>query len=535
MIGTGELASRRFWVRMTEINDPSPHDRLKMLKTWVEECSHHETCSRLPGTRGTRLPTRVLDLSGSPDIASDSDDIKIRLRETSEGEVGRYTTLSYCWGSDPEHHFKTTRGTLGEYAGGIDFFTLPLTQREAILATLYLGIRYIWIDSICIIQDDPHDWEVEAAKMSSVYSNSFLTLAATSSSSPEGGLLNPFQAAVHAPVHGDTVMLRMETHGTIDKATEPLNTRGWTLQEAVLSPRSVCFGGEQWLWKCPGRYATEDGLVDRTEPMPGNIAQWAMIEAQGPGDDGRNYLKHWYRLVSNYSGRSLSYREDKLKAIAGLADAFTRRTGYQYAAGVWAEDLAGGLSWQTTSHGVDRYPGNIPSWSWASVDGEVMFNDIRSVLIPMITLLNMEQEWEGLPLSSNLKACRLTVSGKLLQAAIGPQSLTQKFRYHLLAGPGSKEILGELFLDDLVPIQQEASTIWCLLVYTAPASNDDPQHFMLALVPASGEGGDTGTSMYRRIGTGIVWDKIRFEDADHKRGVGREALSEASSETVVLV
>jgi hypothetical protein len=136
--------------------------------------------------------------------------------------------------------------------------------------------------------------------------------------------------------------------------------------------------------------------------------------------------------------------------------------------------------------------------------------------------------------SSNLKACRLTVSGKLLQAAIGPQSVTQKLRRHLLTGPGSKEILGEIILDDLVPIEQEVSTIWCLLVHTFIANSKEPEHLILVHVPVSGEGGDTGTRIYRRIRIGIVWDKVRFEDS-HKRCLGREAFSEAFTETVVLV
>ncbi|KPM46312.1 hypothetical protein AK830_g132 [Neonectria ditissima] len=525
----GDLATRRFWIPHDELDQTEPFKRMDILKTWLSECANHETCSASHQmTRHTKLPTRVLDLTGSLDVPLKSDDITIKLRETQEGEMGTYTALSYCWGADPELHFKTTSDVLQAYQQGIDISSLPLTHKEAILTTLYLGIRYLWIDSICIVQDSHHDWEAELAKMGSVYSNAHLTLAATSSDTPGKGLLLPFQGAICVKVHGESTIVRMQTHRTIDKASEPLNTRGWALQEAVLSSRLVCFGEEQWLWKCPNRYATEDGLIDGPRFIDNGLIQWADLVNQDPGEDGKSHLRHWYQMVTNYSNRNLTYQSDKRNAIAGLTDMFAKHTGYQYLAGLWAEDLANGLMWEATSRGVIREPGSIPSWSWLSVKGAIKGYGYKSPTVSMIELLEVDQQWEGVPLASPLKVARLTVRGPMLQATLGKRSVTQESRHHIIAAPESEEIFGEAFLDSRLPPDHEMSTISCLFVLEVP---EETEHFVLLLVPAdSNENGDENT--YKRLGFGVIWKKSRFyKDRDQGNGT----LSKASSDTVVLV
>lgn len=528
---TGELSSRVFWQPFEKRRERPPHARLEILSTWLGDClNHHETCASIQEVPGTaHLPKRVLDLRGSPDVPSDTDDIKIRLRETDDGEVGRYIALSYCWGTDTQYHFKTTQGNLDEHKQGINFDTLPLTQREAILASLFLGIRYLWIDAMCIIQDSAADWEVEAAGMRSVYSNAVLTLAATFSHGPKDGLLNPLQGACCVSIHDESVMIRMETHRDIDASSEPLNTRAWTLQEAVLSPRMVSFGSEQWLWKCPSRYATEDGLLDGPQSVKEGSPQWASILAASADDDGA-YLKHWYQLVSNYSRRELTYQSDKLKAIAGLADIFAKQTGYQYVTGLWVEDIARGLMWQSTSRGVRRVRGPVPSWSWASVDGVVLIQDF-SGSHSSLSLLKVEEEWEGEALTSPLKSARLTVSAPSIQVSLGTQSLTQKLRYRLVNPDRPEEILGEAFLDSLEPVERGLTEIWCLEVFLVTSSTDESERFVLLLVPSRHEDNCSGASKYSRIGIGVIWTKSRFNGSEE----GCDIFQGAATTDMILV
>jgi hypothetical protein len=241
--------------------------------------------------------------------------------------------------------------------------------------------------------------------------------------------------------------------------------------------------------------------------------------------------------VSNYSRRSLTYQSDKLKAIAGLADIFARQTGYECIAGLWKEDLTYGLMWQTISRGASRDDTSIPSWSWISVDGPVTVPDFpRPSTTPFLELLHADQQWEGVPLSSRLKAACLTVRGKMMELTLGKRSLTQQLRHHLITAPGSDEIAGEVFLDNTEPAEQGVSSIWCLLVNEIEAASaaEGPEKYVLVLVPAVSQGEDEEDRLeaFRRIGLAVVWEKSKFSDRDDE---GNKTFEKASDATVVLV
>ncbi|KAM0297128.1 hypothetical protein ACHAPM_009997 [Fusarium culmorum] len=508
----GDLASRRFWVNHESKVDP--HKRQELIKTWMSECDDHEICkTSLPSTRNAPLPTRVLDLTGSKDLPEDGNDIIIKLRETNKDETGLYNALSYCWGRDTKLHFKTTHETMEAHKEGIDFFSLPLVHREAILTTLYLGIRYIWIDSLCIIQDSREDWQTESAMMGSVYSNAHLTIAATSSSSPDEGLHWPFQGAETVDIHGEVTSIRFETHLSIDKSSEPLNARGWTLQEAVLPSRLICFGKEQWLWKCPSRYATEDGLIDGPRYIDNGLPQWPALVHEGPGGDGRNYLRHWYHVIINYSKRDLTYQTDKSNAIAGLVEMFKKQTAYTYLAGLWQEDLAVGLLWEATTKGVIRDDQEVPSWSWLSVKGPIKGMEYGSTATSMIKLIKVNT---SLPSSISL-----TVKGRILRATLGNRSVTQESRHYILAEPNSIDVLGEAFLDTPLADDVKMVEIMCLLVLDVSAHEEC---YVLILAGKEKE--------FRRLGMGVLWWKSRSYD-DPKIGTG--TLERAIDNTITLV
>lgn len=508
----GDLASRRFWAKHeSKVN---PHKRQELIKTWMSECDDHEICkTSLPSTRNAPLPTRVLDLTGSKDLPEDGNDIIIKLRETNKNETGPYNALSYCWGRDTKLHFRTTHETMKAHKEGIDFFSLPLVHREAILTTLYLGIRYIWIDSLCIIQDSREDWQTESAMMGSVYSNAHLTIAATSSSSPDEGLHWPFQGAETVDIHGEVTSIRFETHLSIDESSEPLNTRGWTLQEAVLPSRLICFGKEQWLWKCPSRYATEDGLIDGPRYIDNGLPQWPALVHKGPGGDGRNYLRHWYHVIINYSKRDLTYQTDKSNAIAGLVEMFKKQTAYTYLAGLWQEDLAVGLLWEATTKGVIRDDQDVPSWSWLSVKGPIKGMEYGSTATSMIELIKVDT---SLPSSISL-----TVKGRILRATLGNRSVTQESRHYILAEPNSIDVLGEAFLDTPLADDVKMVEIMCLLVLDVAAHEEC---YVLILAGKEKE--------FCRLGMGVLWWKSKSYD-DPKIGTG--TLERAMDDTITLV
>ncbi|OCL09069.1 HET-domain-containing protein, partial [Glonium stellatum] len=145
---------------------------LNYISQWIRKCAQeHLNCDR---KSLTPLPTRVIDVSTEPFLY------------ITNGESVPYICLSYCWGKTTP--FKTTRANLGERIKGIPFQNLPRTYRDAVTVTLRLGIQFLWIDALCIIQGDPLDWETESANMSRIYGGSYLTLAASSSSHADGGL-----------------------------------------------------------------------------------------------------------------------------------------------------------------------------------------------------------------------------------------------------------------------------------------------------------------------------------------------------------
>lgn len=148
---------------------------------WVSHCNNnHEGCQDL--FRTPSLPHRILHID--PNVCEDS----IVLEEIEDGMTGRYVTLSHCWGM--QRVITTTMNTLAERKAGIPLSDLPPTFQDAVQLTRRLGVKYLWIDSICILQDDISDWEKESALMGSIYSSSYLNIAATHSGDSRGGLFS---------------------------------------------------------------------------------------------------------------------------------------------------------------------------------------------------------------------------------------------------------------------------------------------------------------------------------------------------------
>jgi hypothetical protein len=143
------------------------------LERWLDYCDECHPC--YPKTPPP-LPTRLLEI--------DQQNYSVRLRETA-GQFGRYIALSHSWGTS--HRLTTIKANYEAQNRGISFGDLPPTFLDVIKLAFRLGISFIWIDSLCIIQDDPSDWEAEASKMNEVYSNSYLTVSASSSRDDSSG------------------------------------------------------------------------------------------------------------------------------------------------------------------------------------------------------------------------------------------------------------------------------------------------------------------------------------------------------------
>jgi hypothetical protein len=311
---------------------------ISRIHGWLGTCiSSHPKCDRME-THLPPLPTRVIALGGKRS--------KICRLVPGVNKRGKYATLSHCWGSSNNQPLKTTDETITLRPQGMKDGELPKTFEEAVQVCRQLGIKYLWIDSLCIIQDQDsqEDWGREAPKMGEVYGNSVLTIFATASG-PLRIALKGFSGTASTFASSparlscsvkEYIVFRFpksETFsdpGDIDTSQfNPLNHRGWVLQEQVLSRRSLVFTPDYIIWRCAS--------MSTDEKYPLGIPLVAHIEMDNyrvlhclinniVGVDGENLeinlYTSWYRMVENFTSRKLTYQDDKLPAIAGLAKKF---------------------------------------------------------------------------------------------------------------------------------------------------------------------------------------------------------------------
>lgn len=232
------------------------------MREWLRlcdqgECSDNGHCLEM--SQLTRLPTRLIDLSRLERVGLGLG--KVHLISTTEPV--QYIALSHCWGELPDEQrskWLTTRENVqNRTQDGFSIDILPATFRDAIRVTRELGKSYLWIDSLCILQDRDGDWESEAGKMQDVFRGAYCTIAATSATDSTQGFLDRPPAStsnswVRVPSPSDaavfvtTFMDKFEE----DVLAGPLNKRAWVLQERALSRRTIHFTNRQTYWECGG-------------------------------------------------------------------------------------------------------------------------------------------------------------------------------------------------------------------------------------------------------------------------------------------
>ncbi|KFY55224.1 hypothetical protein V497_07112 [Pseudogymnoascus sp. VKM F-4516 (FW-969)] len=326
-----------------------------IARNWLSKCTEsHDLCKK---SGNDILPTRLISITGE----------SARLVLTSEWLARpRYATLSHCWGSG--NAIKLTSKDLDTYMEALPVERFPKTFKEAIEITKKLGIDYLWIDSLCIIQDSVDDWQNESALMGSVYGCSTITIAASSArDSSQGCFMKPpyFSGGLRARIT-DAGLRRVQDFRDMrayDLSTinSHLATRAWTVQEKILSPRAIHFGNRGALWECKTKIASEylpDGF-------PAHLFAPLVIQRG-------EFQVRWPQIVSLYSEANLTFGKDKLPALSGVARLGYNETGDQYLAGLWKSKLEEQLCWcQYGSALRPRPPWRAPTWSWASIDGPV--------------------------------------------------------------------------------------------------------------------------------------------------------------------
>ena len=291
-------------------------------------------------------------------------------------------------------------GTMESLSRGVDAAELPKTFGEAVHVTRFLGVQYLWIDSLCIIQDSHEDWQRESALMHLIYSQGLCNIAATSSLNGSGGLFYERDVRTLRPLRVSTGCQVLIPHynwfwkDSVEDA--PLNQRAWVFQERFLSPRTLHFAQSQIFWECEAQCAcaafqeTIPDFVQVGGPRRKRELQVALQRAfSSPSRKGDlEIYRAWGSAVCNYAKRGLTRTTDKLIAIGGVASVIQAALNDKYLAGLFSRYLANELLWIADSLEKQERPKDYvgPSWSWSSIisevrAGEIRYEDQRDILI----------------------------------------------------------------------------------------------------------------------------------------------------------
>lgn len=313
----------------------------------------------------------------------------------SERQATSYIVLSHCWGSGD---FTTlNRDNEPQFKHGLDTSILPQNFKDAVHATRALGFRYIWIDSLCIVQGKDGDWSSESLLMDKVYMNAEICLAAAAARGAFEGFLGQRNPAEFEPMPVRLLLADAEDPGPAwpspttffayphlpdtalrlwDEAVEqsPLNRRGWVLQERLLAPCTVYFTSKQLCWECKGLQALE--MIPNVQLSGHSSKDWdvGLSKTAETNTSKLGIYWKWRSIIEAYTRCDpLTKESDKLVAISGMANVFAQHLESRYYAGLWEKFLPLDLLWDLSQFGQPQRPGSYraPTWSWASFDGEI--------------------------------------------------------------------------------------------------------------------------------------------------------------------
>ncbi|KAI0888758.1 HET-domain-containing protein [Annulohypoxylon maeteangense] len=360
----------------------STADAIDLWRYWFRTCSEsHPVCREKELGLQHFLPSRLIE------ILDTGDTLHWRLVSGLDINTTRYVTLSHCWGES--EHIKLIKDKVAPFREKQPESILPQTYRDAIRVALSLGVPYIWIDSICIIQDDPDDWKNQASLMGQIYHNACCNIAASWGTDGTDGCFNPERSCLKSDVstrikmdgdHGPEEYLVTDEDIYKSEVIEaPLNRRGWVIQERYLARKQLSFAKSQVYWECLELSASEDFPKGIPKQMQDPYQESMASAKPSLNPVGRSQLRFiWSKVVESYSMCDLTKPSDKTVALAGLASEMKAATGYTYLAGLWEEDIEKQLLWESREPSqhfpLKHSPYIAPTWSWMSLDGPVRYD-----------------------------------------------------------------------------------------------------------------------------------------------------------------
>ncbi|KAJ4303821.1 hypothetical protein N0V90_002722 [Kalmusia sp. IMI 367209] len=330
------------------------------------------------------LPRRLISVS--PDMLRVVETATIKVDD--EGSSKGFVALSYVWGLSQT--FVLTTDTIDELESSFEILQLPQTIQDAIQVTRAIGLQYLWVDALCILQDSSADKTTELPKMRKIYESAAVTLiAAVARSATEGFLHHQIQTPHAIP----PILIPSRTQSTYniilsypaayERRSDPINLRAWTFQELLLSPRAILFSYRGLEFVDRNHIPAADGSTSGRDPQLPSLP-WFSRLFRLTHIDPENLRSVWLTVRGEYSRRNLSYAGDKLVAISAVAEEIGQGYGGRYLAGLWEKDLESELKWSRADATYVNEPGTIqtkiggrpseyvaPSWSWAAIESPV--------------------------------------------------------------------------------------------------------------------------------------------------------------------
>ncbi|KAL6800568.1 heterokaryon incompatibility domain-containing protein [Trichoderma sp. SZMC 28012] len=477
----------------------------------LEECHHHEACSDpLP----TVLPTRVLDCS-NPALP------RLFINDGADLEKALYAALSYVWGEDQPH--KTTLQNIESYINCIDLQCIPRTIVDAITVAHALGVRYLWIDAFCIIQDSREDKAREISRMRTIFSNAYITIVAASANCVSEGFLHRREPK---PLVDLPFICPDRSLGTMTislpnleplAAAWPPDTRAWCLEERLLSRRLLLFSGHTLEYECQTTHTNIDGskrycsnpsicrLPDRAFSTSSKDAPGLNMELRRNNPTLRNQYGAWRRILEEYTARSLTKPRDRLNALAGVAEHFSYTLESTYYAGLWSCELPWGLLWYKTADTELRRRPKVyraPSWSWAAIDGKITTYD------PIAYTRLFKLEGLGSPPLCQVVACETVPTNPinrygavnsgcitLLAAVLKARWTAESSLFECDGSEEAGELIGTIQCD-----AEEAGAQDTVVVFVCEHKKGHVVGLVLAIIDAEHPAYKTGVDQYRRVG-----------------------------------
>ncbi|EXK35682.1 hypothetical protein FOMG_08892 [Fusarium oxysporum f. sp. melonis 26406] len=506
------LCSDEIHLGLPKLFRPSTAPFYDLLMTWIQDCdSNHPQC-RPANKSSVQVPTRLIDVGRVV-----CDNSKVYLREAASeichpGNELRYIALSHPWGNGTHHdHFCTTTENLdSRLSVGLEVGHFPSTFRHAIEVTRALGVPYLWIDSLCIVQGPDGDFDTEAKRMETVFSSAYCVIAASRANGTSSGFLweRPEREAVRLDGYltNDSVYVCEAIddfqHDVIEGA---LNKRGWVLQERALAPRTIYFTENQTYWECGHgvRCETLTKLTNSKASFLGdsNFPKRAMRSTRGAK------IRFYESLYKQYSNLDFTKIHDRPIAIAGLeqrlVSAFKTEGGY----GVFNGEFFGrSLLWmrdtqQSNGLTLIEFPRDqkfrVPTWSWTAYKGPITYVDI-----PFGHVRWTYEATEGKIQSPWTARDSDSTSGSLHTGELnGRIDLTAQARE--ISKLGLAEAQGKVIYDEGTS-PPNVHTL-CVIVGSENPKIEghriqDLEHYVLLVTPSN----NLGDGVYRRVGAGML-------------------------------